>query len=494
MALLFCEGFDKYGGANSYGAGVSALLTAGEWNSTSASPAIVAPLSQTGQALSLGTITKTLPGAYGRLIGGLRFNSPLGTVNLGLQFLDGGSSQAAVQINTTGTVSVRNGLFNSGTVLGTSTASITANTTHYIEFDITLANAGSYQVWMDGVSILSGSGDTTTTANSSATGIAIQTAGGTAIVDDFYVFDASGTTNNAALLTSPRIETQFPTGDAAVQFAAGAAILGSSVTRSGTNQATIANQMRLRAVTPAVACTLNSIAFQAGGTGNGAIQLRPVVYSNVGAAPGVLLVSGATVTGTTAGAVKTMPVSTPLALTAGTTYWIGHMCDVAQGAALTQLSAANDDVTSTATFAAGAPGSAPTGTAAVGTVLWANVTVSGANWFAVSQAPPQGNLSYVFDAVVAHEDLYTYPPLSVPPSAIYAVAVKANLSKSDAGAKTVSMRMKSGATDSAGTTASAAPGTGYGWLSSHFATDPATGAAWTLTGINAAQSGVKIET
>jgi len=170
------------------------------------------------------------------------------------------------------------------------------------------------------------------------------------------------------------------------------------------------------------------------------------------------------------------------------------MCDVAQGAALTQLSAANDDVTSTATFAAGAPGSAPTGTAAVGTVLWANVTVSGANWFAVSQAPPQGNLSYVFDAVVAHEDLYTYPPLSVPPSAIYAVAVKANLSKSDAGAKTVSMRMKSGATDSAGTTASAAPGTGYGWLSSHFATDPATGAAWTLTGINAAQSGVKIET
>jgi len=132
MALLFMDGFDKYGGINSIDANVIALLTAGEWTTAGGSQhQIVAPLSSTGYSLQLGnstSITRTLPANYSRLIGGMRFSSPL-SFNGGLSFLDVGTAQASITINSTGTFSVRNGGL-AGTALGMSSATVTANTTH----------------------------------------------------------------------------------------------------------------------------------------------------------------------------------------------------------------------------------------------------------------------------------------------------------------------------------------------------------------------------
>ena len=496
MALLFMDGLDKFGPANSNSTAVAALLTAGEWTTTAGTPTIVAGLSATGFALLLGSsgnITKTLPSAVGRLIGGMRFSSTLAGGG-GVQLLDGASQQCGVVVNTTGTVSVRQGSISSGTVLGTSASSITANTTHYLEWDITFANAGSYQVWMDGVSVLSGSGDTTATANNTVNGCQISSlASNTMTVDDLYVFDATGTTNNAALLTSPRIETQFPTSDGAVQFALGAGILGSTVSRTATNVSSTANQLRLRAVTPSTACTLNSIGVLAA-TASGTVNLRPVVYSSSAGAPGTLLGSGSTVTGTTAATAKTMPLTSGVALSAGTQYFIGFMCDIAVTTGFAGLSSTTDDFIATSTFASGAPGTAPAMSAAAGTVTWGNVSGQ-ANWATVDQNPNDGSFSYVFDATVGHEDLYGFPVLSAPPSAIYAVAVKASLAKSDAGAKTASVRLKSSTTDSAGTGGTAlAPGTSFGWMTSVFERDPNGSIAWTKTALDAAQAGVKVET
>src|SRR6185369_5097817 len=106
--------------------------------------------------------------------------------------------------------------------------------------------------------------------------------------------------------------------------------------------------------------------------------------------------------------------------------------------------------------------------------------------------PPQGSLSYVFDSVVGHEDLYTFPSLS-PVSTVHAVAMKANCARSDSGARTVSMRMLSGGTDGGGSATGQTPGTSFGWLTSLFITDPATGAAWSPTAVNAATAGFKID-
>jgi len=497
VALIAMEGWDKYGAANSNSSAVAALLTAGEWTSTVGSALqIGAPLSATGQAFvsgSSGSITKTLTANYARLIGGVRFSSTL-VAQAGIQFYDAGSAQAGICFNSNGTIAVRNGTYNIGTILGTSAASVAANSTHYLEWDFTFANAGSYQLWLDGVSILSGSGDTTATANSTANGISCAAASsGSLTVDDFYLFDTTGTTNNAPLLTSPRIETQFPNADGAVQFALGAGILGSTVSRTGTNVSSAANQLRLRAVTPFTACTLNSISVLAA-TASGTVNLRPVVYSSTAGAPGSLLGSGSTVTGTTAATAKTMPLTSGVALSAGIQYFIGFMCDILVSTGFAGLSSATDDLIATSTFASGAPGTAPAMSAAAGTVTWGNVSGQ-SNWATVDQNPNDGALSYLFDAVVGHEDLYAFPVLSAPPSAIYAVAVKASLAKSDAGVKTASVRLKSGATDSAGTGGTAlAPGTSFGWMTSHYERDPNGNIAWTKTALDAAQAGVKVET
>jgi hypothetical protein len=143
------------------------------------------------------------------------------------------------------------------------------------------------------------------------------------------------------------------------------------------------------------------------------------------------------------------------------------------------------------TYASGAPGTAPAMTSGQASwMLWGNVSgVSGANYAEVNQQPPPGALSYVFDATVNHEDLYNFGALSTTPAFIYAVAVKAYAQKSDAGAKTVSMRMKSGSTDSGGTATGQTPATTYGWLTSVFSTDPNTSAAWTGANLNAATAG-----
>jgi hypothetical protein len=497
MALIFLDGFDKYGDTNSNAATMTTLM-AGEWT-TITNANIAAGLSVTGQAVTAGasglTLTKTITAA-GRIIGGVRFRATLATA-VGIQFLDGASNQCGIGIATTGTISLRNGAYSSGTILGSSASPISANTTHYLEWDITFANSAAYNVYLDGVSIISGTGDTTATANNTISGVSLQSGVGAGVVtfDDFYLFDTSGSINNAVLLTSPRIETTLPTSDSAVQFSIGASVLGGTMSRNSTSFSTTANQFYVRPFTPARACTLNSITVIANAT-SAAVNLRPIVYSDSSGAPGTLLTGGATVTGLTSGSQTNMPVTTPQSLSAGTQYWLGYMADIAvtNGMALYDSSAAGR--TGTSTFSTGAPSSPPTLTTGQATVmLWGNVTLaSAANYYEVNQQPPPAaNMSYVGDGTVSDEDLYTFPNLSAIPASIYAVAVKAFCARSDSGARTVSLRVKSSSTDGGGSSTGQTPGTSYGWIGSNFETDPNGSIAWTGVNLNAATTGFKID-
>jgi hypothetical protein len=501
MALLFVEGFDKYGPTNSAVAVVGAMLTAGEWTTASVSGlTFVAPLSATGQAVSIqfntgaSLLSKTLP-TSSRLIGGFRFSSGLTVSNAGIGFVDTASTQCTITINTsTGTISLRNtGV--TGTALATSTTSISANTTHYLEWDITFGNSAAYQVWLDGVSLFSGTGDTTSTANNSANAIGFfgGASGPLMTIDDLYIFDASGSTNNAVLLTSPRIETTFPTSDSAVQFGFGAGILGSTAQRTATTNAPAANSLMLRRFTPAVSCTLNSIGIVPAAT-SATANYRGVVYADSGGtAPGTLMSSGTQLTGVTAATAATLALTTPQSLSAGTQYWLGYITDTS--VAMQQSDGSTIGYRAANTYTSGAPGTAPAMTSGQATwLIWGNVSgVSGNNWYESAQQPPPGAPSYVFDATIGHEDLYNFAALSTTPANIYAVAVKGYIQKSDAGAKTISLRMKSSATDSAGSLAGQAPGTTYGWLTSLFPTDPNGSIAWTGTALNAATSGFRVD-
>lgn len=496
--LLFMDGFDKYGGANTNATSVAALM-AGDWTSiTSAN--IGAPLSATGFSLTNGaamTLTKTLSSAVGRLIGGVRFSSTLGG-NLGIQFMDGASNQTGINIPTTGLTTLRSGAYNSGTVLGTAASAISANTTHYLEWDITFGASAAYNVYLDGVSIISGTGHTTATANNSTNGISFISGSGTAnavTFDDLYLFDSTGSTNNAPLLNSPRIETTFPTSDSAVQFSIGASVLGGTVARTTGFLQAAANQFYLRPFTPARACTLNSISISVN-TSNGTANIRPIVYADSAGAPGALITGGSTVTGITAAAITTMPLTSPPSLSAGTQYWLGYMIDTAITNAFVLADASANGRTATSTFTSGAPGSAPGTTGGqVSGLIWGNVTLaSAANYYEVSQSPPPAAAtSYVLSSTVGQEDLYTFNALSVIPVNLYAVAVKAFCARSDTGARTVSMRMYSGSTDGGGSLTGQTPATSQAWLASNFETDPNGGIAWTGTSLNAATGGFKID-
>jgi hypothetical protein len=497
MAAIFIEGFDKYGGVNSNSPGVIALLTVGEWTSVSAlTMNLVAGLSSTGFALNMlgsGSLAKTLPANYARVISGVRVSSTFAAVAVAMGLRDGVTPQCTLTIETTGVINLRSGT-SSGTILAGGGA-ISANSVHYLEWDITIGASAAYQVWLDGVSLFSGTGNTRGgTANNFANAFYTGGAGGGAgmTIDDLYLFDSTGTTNNAVLLTSPRIETTFPTSDSAVQFAFQAGILGSNAQRVTATNAPAAGSLVLRRFTPSVNCTLASISIVPGAT-SGTANYRGVAYGETAGAAGTLLSSGTQVTGVTSGTAATLPLTTPQALTAGTPYWIGFINDTS--VALQETDAGNLGYRAANTYASGAPSTAPAMTSGQASyLLWGNLTgITGNNWYESAQQPPSGALSYVFDTTVNHEDLYNFGALSVTPSNIYAVAVKGYLQRSDSGAKTASLRTKSGASDGGGSLVGQAPATTFGWVGSMFETDPQTGAAWTGSGLNAAQSGVRVD-
>lgn len=527
MAVIFIDGFDKYGPAGliytnnngsfssaaSSGTSIVALLQSGEWTGASvtmngagtATMAVVSPLSSTGQALqftagstsgtSIVQIYKTLPTNYATIIGGIRFRPDVLGPTTGLVFQDGTNAQCSIKINqTTGTFSVLSGSL-SGTVLATSTTSVTATSIHYLEWQIGFGTTGvgTYQVWLDGVSILNGTGNTragstnnycnlvTISTSSSSTSSAQVT------IDDFYLFDTTGSTNNAPLLSNPRIETQYPISDAQTQFANGALVLGNAYSATAATNAPGANKLFLRKITPSASCTINSISCIPAASSSTA-NYKPAIYSDSAGSPGSLLSTGSAVTGTVAATVLTGPLTTPQSLTAGTPYWIGFITDTS--VVLQEQDATTTGVSVTATYTSGAP-SSPTGftTGLTSWVIWGNATGASTNWETQNDNPALAGLTYAWSGTVGNEDLYNFPALSVNPSAVYTMAVKCYGAKTDTGARTISLHTKSSSNDGTGSNPGIIPATSYTWLTSYFDTDPNTGVAWTGIGVNGATSG-----
>jgi len=498
MAVLFIEGFDKYGPANTVSANVTALLNDGEWTNASGaiSYSIVAPLSSTGQALQLNYTTgsvvlyKTLATTYSRIIGGIRFSSNLaGSANAGLGFASSGTQACTITINSTGAISLRTGTY-TGTALATSSSTVSANSAHYLEWDITIGASSAYQVWLDGVSVFSGTGNT---GNSQTTINQLNFLGGTIGTniqyDDLYLFDNTGGTNNAVLNTNPRIETQFPNADSSVQFSFGAAILGQAYQAVASVNAPGANELFLRKFTTGPTGQLASVACIPN-AGSGA-KFKAVVYADSAGSPtGSTLVTGAEVTGTTANATLVSAFSSPPTLSASTAYWLGFITDTF--VQLNQVDGTTTGAKATNTYGSGPPTNPTMTTGQPSWIIYGNMTGIAVDWYEVDVNPPPGDISYVYSSSSGYEDLYSFPALTTTPNNIYTVAVKGNIKKSDTGTRTIDLRMKSGGTDTGGSNPGQTPATTYGWMDSFFDTDPNTGVAWTPTGLNSAVSGVKV--
>lgn len=515
MALpdyIFTEGFDKYGPTGEPNISTNLSLY-GEWTSTSilgsGGMALVAALTGTGYALRIfetgssgaSLLNKTVPGNFARVIGGYTFTVGFlsGGNSQGIVFTDSGTAQLSIGISDTGNIVVKRGGFTS-TVIATSLSSYSAGTNHVLEYDITFsAAAGIIKIWMDGTltSINLTGQNTKTTANAYANGF--QLGAGTNFNSYNITFDhlyfwgylAAGGSETPAL-TNPIIETQFPITDDTKVFSFGAAVFGQAYTTvdSSNTNAPGANRLSLRKFTAEVAGTLNSINIIPGATSAGA-KNKGVVYADSSGAPGTLMSSGTEVVGMTSGTTLLLPLVTPQSLVAGTSYWIGYITDTSVAIRVTDLNTVGYGAANT--YSSGAPGTAPAMTSGQSSwLIWGAVSGVATNWNEVNKNPPLGNLSYVQSSTINDEDLYNFPALSSTPSVVYSVAVKANVAKSDSGARTVDLRTKSVSTSSSGSNPGLAPLTTYSFLASYFTVDPATGVAWIGSGVNAAKHGVKI--
>jgi hypothetical protein len=127
-----------------------------------------------------------------------------------LQIWDISTLQCYLNLNTDLTLSFVRG---DDTVLGTTTATLTAGTYAYIEVKVTVAVSGSYEVHVDETPVLTGTGvDTDESGNELTNRIQLGGKGpnnNDGIFDDFYLCDTTGDYNKD-FLGDTHIEARFP--------------------------------------------------------------------------------------------------------------------------------------------------------------------------------------------------------------------------------------------------------------------------------------------
>ena len=115
------------------------------------------------------------------------------------------------------------------------------------------------------------------------------------------------------------------------------------------------------------------------------------------------------------------------------------------------------------------------------------MVVGPANSCQVNEAVENGDTTYVADSNAGDSDLYLIAPLASVPAKIIAVQTRGYMRKSDTGARSGAVQLKSGTTTVQTTPLVLA--TTYQETSRVDTVDPNTGAAWSSAGVNALQIG-----
>jgi hypothetical protein len=517
--FVFTDGFDHYWPQVEVAAAVDVSSALAEQYNVVGSliTSTIAPLSgSTGMALYVGGTSASnvcdlyapLPANYARSIGGITI-SPLafggGRYN-GLGFKDGLQDQLYISINSVGQIEVRRGhssnIIPNGTLLATSVETLLLGSVHYLAWDVTIhGSTGSVKIWLDNVptSINLTGVNTSASGNNYFNSFAPVLGWGNVAAMAYdhafcYCYSASGG-SEVPPLTSPIIETQFENSDNSVTFTVGAGVLGdvgapAYVTNSV--NAPGANQLVLRKFTPSVGCTLASVGITPKAT-SAAAKFKAVLYADSAGSPGALTATGTEVVGATSGTSLSLPFASGQALTGGTSYWIGFITD-------TSLNIQQYDGTTNVgqkkanTYTSGAPNPAGTMTGSQPSwLIWGNLSAVSAKWpqEAVRFA---STLSYNYSSTVGNTDLFGFPSLVTPAAAIHCVSLVAAISKSDAGARTINLVTKSGATSDNGSLGTYSPPLSLAYARSNWLNDPNTGSAWLPASVNAALGGYKIAT
>lgn len=502
MSYFFGDGWDLYtqitdcGGYwdSTFGGGVSLALSAsGRFSGSRGLTAI------SFSATPYITKTSSVNDAVHHIVVAAQQASALSGTQAGIYFtlFDGATAQCTVAFRSDGAMILTSG-GPAGTTLATYTGAVAAiNTWYGFEVEVVINNTtGSFTVRKNGNTsndFSLGSLNTRASANNYANKIGVgmnwNSAGGQTIDDFLWRSDASA----VAWAGDVRCFTRMPLADSAVQFTRSGSVVPLTPFVGTASVNMILNTARYSPFVATCDGTVGtaSVALAAGYTGN----MKCTLFNNSGSnTPGTVLASATAISNPVIGN-NTFTFSSPPILTRGTTYWIGFGSDtsLANTWNMPGISAgaySNSAASSNTTYAA-FPVASPTLTltgqqANIFTVNITPTTLANADF--VSEVVQDAAASYVYSSTNGQADLYTLGAISATPTTIIGVTTRGLFQKSDAGTRNATVQLKSGGTTVQGTS-TALPAGSWQWIARNDLVDPATGVAWTATGVNNALCG-----
>jgi hypothetical protein len=204
--IEFMDGFDHYNVFTwkwDTGGNVDAIFQTGRFGGLAANIAGSIPLTQ-GQ---LSAQTTRILGFAFQVVSGQAFNN-----NVIANFELNGTTQCDLRTTSGGALQVTR----NGTGLGTSTVTMVPGTWYYIEIKVTInTSTGSFDVHLNGNSIVSASGVNTANATGTTTNqLLFGGGGGNYLFDDVYILNLTGS-SNTDFRGDSRIITNLPNADGA---------------------------------------------------------------------------------------------------------------------------------------------------------------------------------------------------------------------------------------------------------------------------------------
>ena len=222
-----------------------------------------------------------------------------------------------------------------------------------------------------------------------------------------------------------------------------------------------------------------SVSLASGFTGH----MTAALYDNTGVSgsPGALLCTSAQATNPAAG-INILTVSSGPTVTKGALYYFAIEVDAAATLTATTNSLASGSYSQTFTYNTTLPNPAVPVVVTFTALPNSGPNITPQNWSTVTEATHDDLTSYVYDSTVGHTEFYNVASLVGVPVVVTAVQTRAYAQKSDAGARTLGIQMKSGTIVSS---ASLALSTTIQQITRVDPLDPNTGVAWTASGVNA---------
>jgi hypothetical protein len=414
------------------------------------------------------------------------------TLYIYFQLSDGATNQCCIVFRSDGAILLTSATA-AGTVLATYPSAITViNTWYQFEFEVVIHNtAGSFAVRKNGNTSNDFSATSLNTrpgTNAYANKLTVteqQNSANTQVIDDLLW---RSDTSTVPWVGDIRCYTRRPDTDAAAAW-----------TRPGTFQmqpyfgttvnSTMASSQPRYTLFTSQGGTISSVVvnFVAGYTGN----LKCAIYNVASGTPGAVLQAATAAINNPVIGANTFTFSPAVSLAKGTQFFVAICSDATTGNLAFGNTAPYMTYGFTGTTAyASFPVASPTTTGVYNQSPVFPVVTSAANADLVSEPYEDAAASYVYSSAPGAQDLYTLTGISSTPNTIVGVTTRGLLTKSDAGTRLAAVQLRSGATtvQSAGALSNSA----WGWLWRSDPTDPATGAAWTVSGVAAAQIGAQV--